>query len=145
MGEVDSDNLFKIYYEIGSIKKRHGLNYNFKIDHGTFETGIEFTAIGYHHPPISKSWKESKKEGNDIFCPDLLDYENKIIVEYEEEPTAGKKGGKMGKKGHTEESKKDSRRDSFYSIGGFRVFKVWESDKDWRTNLEQFLLNLETV
>lgn len=136
MGQADLERLFKVYYEINFIKKKHNLLCNFKIDTGSFETAIEFTAIGYHHPPKSKNWNELKQSGNDILCPDLLDYHNRIIIEYEEEP-------RPGKKGHTEESKRDEKRDYFYRIGGFRLFKVWESDGVWKEKLEKFLLSIK--
>ena len=145
MGNIDIDNLFKIYYEINSINEKHHLKYSFKIDKGNFETAIEFWEIGYHHPPKSKDWDESKKCGTTILCPDLLDYQHKIIIEYEEEPKPGKRGGKLGKKGHTEESSRDTNRDLYYRLGGFRLYKIWESDKDWKSNLEKFLLGLRRV
>ena len=105
------------------------------MDSGTYETAIEFWAMGYHHPPRSKSWKELKKQGNEIKCPDIMDFENRIIIEFEEEP-------KPGKKGHTEESDKDERRDMLYRIAGFRVLKIWESEyinNSYNTKLYQFL------
>lgn len=143
LGHLDIDNLFKIYYEINSIIKKHKLHYTFSIDSGNFETAIEFTEIGYHHPPKSKSWSEAKKEGNTLLCPDLLDYANKVIIEYEEEPKPGKKGGKLGKKGHTPESSRDTKRDFLYRIGGFRQLNIWESDKKWKDTLKKFLLGLK--
>jgi len=104
MGIVDYENLYKIYRTCVDYCKVEKLPFHFKVDSGTYETAIEFTAIGYHHPPRSKSWKELKEQGNEIKCPDLLDFENKLIIEYEEEPKPGKIGGKLGKKGHTSES-----------------------------------------
>lgn len=67
-----------------------------------------------------------------------MDYKNKIIIEYEEEPRPGKRGGKLGKKGHIEESKRDSNRDMLYRISGFRIFKVWETDYK-KNNYEKIL------
>jgi len=72
----------------------------------------------------------------------LLDFENRAIIEFEEEPTAGKIGGKMGKKGHTSESDTDEHRDMLYRIAGFRVLKIWESEfksNNYNTKLYQFL------
>ena len=108
--------------------KEYGWPYQFKEDVGSFETAIEFWEMGYYHPPKSKSWNEAKKNGNTIKCPDILDYSNKLIIEFEEEPKPGKKGGKLGKKGHTEESARDTNRDMLYRIGGFKFCKVWESE-----------------
>ncbi len=128
MGEIDIGDLHKIYRKCVDYCLQENLPYKFKIDSGNYETAIEFTAIGYHHPPKSKSWEESKKEGNEIKCPDLLDFDNRIIIELEEEPKPGKRGGKLGKKGHTAESDKDEHRDQLYRIAGFKLLKFWESD-----------------
>jgi len=138
MGESDIAVLMGINEEI---KKLH-TNYSFLVDHGSFETAIEFWEMGYHHPPKSVNWEESRENGNEIKCPDLLDYPNRTIIEYEEEPRPGKKGGKLGKKGHTEESSRDSHRDYLYRIAGFKVLKIWESDykdKSYIQNLKDFL------
>ena len=53
MGHADIENLFKIYYEIQKIKKKHTLNFQFEIDTGSFETAIEFIGDDHFHPPIS--------------------------------------------------------------------------------------------
>ena len=145
LGQIDIENLFKIYYEIQSIKKKHSLNYYFKIDEGTYETAIEFIGEKTYHPPISQDWSNH----TDIFCPDLLDYDNKIIIEYEEEVGNRKPGAKLAKKGHHREgdldTKRDTKRTFYYKEGGFTVLRIWESDVEWRDKLESFLLNLQKV
>lgn len=128
MGEVDYGNLHKIYRKCVDYCIQENLPYKFKVDTGSWETAIEFWEMGYFHPPQSKSWKECKAKGNEIKCPDLLDYEHKLIIEYEEEPKPRKRGGKLGKKGHTAESDKDEHRDQLYRIAGFKVLKFWETD-----------------
>lgn len=143
MGAVDIEILMEINEEI----KKHGI-YSFKVDHGEYQTGLEFWEIGYYHPPKSKSWEEAKAQGNTIKCPDLLDITNKRIIEFEEESKPGKKGGKLGKKGHTEESKRDSNRDYLYRISGFNVLKIWETDYlngTWKEKLYNFLNNQKQV
>ena len=147
MGEVDLVILSDINKVVKKLEKENNWNFSFKTDDGTFETAIEFTAIGYHHPPKSKNWNESKKEGNEIKCPDLLDFHNRIILEYEEEPKPGKRMGKLGKKGHTEESEKDSHRDMLYRIAGFRLFKIWETEykeNSYEKKLWKFLCDCYT-
>jgi len=142
MGIVDYENLYKIYRLCVDYCKQEKLPFQFKVDSGKWETAIEFTAIGYHHPPKSQSWEELKKEGNEIKCPDLLDFENRIILELEEEPKPGKRGGKLGKKGHVSESNRDSHRDMLYRIAGFRVLKILESEfksNSYKEKLYQFL------
>lgn len=143
MGEVDYETLHKIYRKCIEYCFDNELPYRWKVDSGNFETAIEFWAMGYFHPPKSKSWEELKAKGNEIKCPDLLDYKHKLIIEYEEEPKPGKRGGKLGKKGHTEESKKDEHRDQLYRIAGFKLLKIWESeyksDNIWQQKLHEFL------
>lgn len=142
MGEVDLENLFKIYYEIRAIKKKHNLDFFFKLDHGKYETAIEFVGEKNYHPPISKNWDNNPT----IFCPDLLDYNNKIIIEFEEEVGEPRPGAKLAKKGHNREgdqaNKRDSRRNMYYEQAGFRIFQIWKSDKNWRPKLEKFLINM---
>ena len=145
MGKIDLVNFFEIYYEIKSIKKKYNLSCDFKIDEGFYETAIEFTESGHFHPPISKDWSQYPI----IFCPDLLDYDNKIIIEYEEEIGNPKAGAKLAKKGHNREgdfdSKRDDRRTFYYKLGGFSVLRVWESDKMWRNKLKNFMLSLKLI
>lgn len=140
MGHIDIGNLFKILYEINRIKKKHNLNFHFKVDEGDWETAIEFIGDKTYHPPISKDWSNHP----DIFCPDLLDYEHKIIIEYEEEIGNRKPGAKLAKKGHNRRgdlpNKRDFRRKQFYDDANFICFQIWESDEDWESNLEKLLI-----
>lgn len=144
MGVKDLDALHEIYEILKAYCKKYKLPFKFTVDDGSFETAIEFWAMGYHHPPKSKDWEESKKNGTKIKCPDILDFEHRLIIEYEEEPKPGKKGGKLGKKGHTEESSKDQHRDQLYRIAGFKLLKIWESefkDGSWIKKLNIYLNN----
>jgi len=100
--------------------------------------------MGYYYPPRSKSWKECKAKGNEIKCPDLLDIKHKLLIEYEEEPKPGKRGGKLGKKGHSAESDRDEHRDQLYRIAGFKLLKIWESEfksNKYQEKLYHFLHN----
>lgn len=128
MGVSDIMRVYPVYRLVTNQCEEFGWPYQFKEDLGSFETAIEFWAMGYHHPPKSKDWDEVKKAGHEIKCPDILDFYNKIIVEFEEESKPGKKSGKLGKKGHTEESNRDSNRDQLYRIAGFRLCKIWECE-----------------
>jgi len=143
MGQVDLVNLFEVYYEILFITKKYELPYHFKIDEGTYETAIEFVEGKSYHPPISNDWHTKPI----IFCPDLLDYSHKIIIEFEEEIGEPKSGAKLAKKGHNREgdfdTKRDERRNKYYEYGKFTVLRIWESEKSWRKKLEIFLLSLE--
>lgn len=141
MGEADIQKLFEIYEYTKFLKKRHELQFNFKVDEGRYETAIEFKDGNVHHPPFSKDWSDKPT----IFCPDLLDFENKIIIEYEEEIGNKRPGAKLAKKGHNREgdmpNKRDARRNEYYQKNGFSYFQIWESDRRWKVKLENFLVN----
>jgi hypothetical protein len=143
VGEVDIENLFRVYDAANSIIKKHSLLISFKIDHGTYETAIEFIGSKPYHPPLSESWEQNPI----IFCPDLLDYYNKIIIEYEEEVGKRRAGAKLAKKGHHREgdmdTKRDIRRTRYYRDGGFRVLRIYEADVMWQKKLVEFLIDLD--
>jgi len=150
MGQVDLEKLFEIYYETLSIAKKYNLPYRFKVDEGTYETALEFFYDDdekWHtaHPPLAKNWIENPT----IICPDLLDYKNKLIIEYEEEVGERKTGAKLAKKGHNREgdidTKRDERRNKYYRHGKFTVLQIWESDECWRKKLKIFLCSLNGV
>ena len=85
MGVIDASPLFKIKWQALFYCRKNNLPFRFKVDLGSFETAIEFWEIGYHHPPKSANWEASRAAGNVIKCPDLLDIDHKLIIEYEEE------------------------------------------------------------
>lgn len=142
MGEIDIEHLMKIYRQCVQLCKVHHLPYSFRVDHGTYETAIEFIGSKSYHPPISENWNQNP----DIFCPDLLDYYNKIIIEYEEEVGERKPGAKLARKGHHREgdmdTKRDVRRNLYYEDGKFRVLRIYESDTLWQKKLVDFLTEL---
>jgi len=143
MGHQDITSLFLINEEIKTICKKHSLNFSFKVDLGNYETALEFVGVNVFHPPISKDWSVNPI----ILCPDLLDYHNRLIIEYEEEIGSKRTGAKLAKKGHNREgdfdNTRDSRRNKFYKRGGFHVCRLWESDHDWEEKIEKFLLKHE--
>lgn len=141
MGHVDLEKLFDIYYEILTITKKYNLPCHFTVDEGTYETAIEFIEDKSFHPPISLTWDTKPV----IFCPDLLDYQHKIIIEFEEEVGEPKRGAKLATKGHNREgdldNKRDQRRNEHYNHGGFSILRIWKSDKLWRSKLKDYLLD----
>jgi len=142
MGSIDIAALHPIYRQCIFLTKENKYPFIFKEDTGNYETMIEFSLLGPIHPPISKDWDEMKKIQAIPICPDIMDFESKIILEYEEESTAGKSSGKMGKKGHFAESKRDERRDKLYKENNFRFCKIWESEVKsgvWVVKLFHFL------
>ena len=143
MGEIDTNNLMKIYRECVRLCKEYQWLFSFRVDHGTYETAIEFVDSKPYHPPISENWNSKPI----IFCPDLLDYHNKIIIEYEEEVGKRLPGAKLAVKGHHREgdidNKRDVRRTIYYENGGFRVLRIYESDIMWHKKLAEFLTGID--
>ena len=87
--------------------------------------------------------KTFRKKGFRQFVPDLIDFKNKIIIEYQEE-SEGRQGvlrrrGKINKKGHDEFS--DEEKDIFYDLAKFNQLKIWENTtpEKQREELEIFL------
>ena len=142
MGAIDIETLMAINEEI----KKLNTKYTFKVDHGNFETAIEFWALGFYHPPKSKSWEECKHNQNEIICPDLLDYPNKLIIEYEEEGQKKRTGAKLPTKGHgragDQTNSRDTNRDKLYRIGGFKLLKIYESEYKDESYKKKYVINM---
>ena len=90
-----------------------------------------------------KQATEYRKKGFRQFVPDLIDFKNKIIIEYQEE-SKGRQGvlrrrGKINKKGHDEFSDED--KDIFYELAEFNQLKIWEntSQTEQDEELKNFL------
>lgn len=141
MGHRDLENLFIIYEEIKRLNKKHEWKYNFKVDSGDFETRVDIDTDG--------EWKRGDgklpSNGFEIYCPDLIDFNNQVIIEYEEEakPNTGFFRGKLNK-GHFREllTPRDELRDWYYTQAKFAFLKMWETDFQdgkWKAILYQFL------
>ena len=88
----------------------------------------EFGAWGKMPILTETQAKDFRKKGFRQFVPDLIDFKNKIIIEYQEEPE-GREGvlrrrGKINKKGHDEFSDED--KDIFYGLAKFNQLKIWK-------------------
>jgi len=144
MGVQDLEKLFYINQQIKKIDT--GNYYNFVIDTDTKEgkTRIIINEFGaWKKMPILTviQAKDFRKKGYRQFVPDLIDFKNKIIIEYQEE-SEGRQGvlrrrGKINKKGHDEFSDED--KDIFYDLAKFSQLKIWEN-----TPLEKQKEELET-
>ena len=146
MGIQDLDKLFLINQQIKEIDKNN--QYNFVIDTDTKEgkTRIIIDELGtWKKVPFltEKQAGEFRKKGFRQFVPDLIDFKNKIIIEYQEE-SEGRQGilrrrGKINKKGHDEFSDED--KDIFYDLANFNQLKIWENTppEEQRGELEMFL------
>jgi len=146
MGIQDLQKLFEIKNQIQQIDKKN--YYNFIIDSDTKEgrTRIIIDEFGtwVKTPNLTEEQaSEYRKKGFRQFVPDLIDFKNKIIIEYQEE-CKGRQGvlrrrGKINKKGHDEFSDED--KDIFYELAKFNQLKIWENTPQVEQNkeLEVFL------
>ena len=132
MGAQDLQKLFEINKQIKKFDKKK--YYNFIIDTDTKEgrTRIIIDEFGtWKKTPrlTEEQASEYRKKGFRQFVPDLIDFKNKIIIEYQEE-SKGRQGvlrrrGKINKKGHDEFSDED--KDIFYELAKFNQLKIWEN------------------
>jgi len=144
LGEADIERLYPVYRACTDFCKLAELPFSFQEDTGDYETAIEFKGEYHSHPPWSEDWKTNPH----IICPDILDYDNKIIIEFEEETGSKRPGARLARKGHAHEgdldTKRDSKRNEFYKQSGFSVFRLWESTyltENWKAKLFEFLIN----
>ncbi len=146
MGIKDADALHTIYEQCKKFCLEFDLPYHFTVDNGDYETAIQFhfdESWYILHPPVAKNWDSNPT----IICPDLLDFEHKKIIEYEEEGGKHRSGARLAQKGHAREgdldTTRDVRRTKYYTCGNFDVLRFYETDlkkQNW-TKLRQFLLN----
>lgn len=135
MGVKDIVPLHQIYQKLLKLEKIHNWGFSFKVDNGDYDTAIIFNEekLGYRRPKESESW-ESIKFPLDMRCPDILDYEHKIIIEFEEEGGKRRSGAALATKGHGREgdipNKRDSKRNNYYISNGFRFCRIWQSELD---------------
>ena len=146
MGIQDLQKLFEINQQIKQFDKKK--YYNFIMDTDTKEgkTRIVIDEFGVWKktPYLTEEQAiEFRKKGFRQFVPDLIDFKNKIIIEYQEE-SKGRQGvlrrrGKINKKGHDEFSDED--KDLFYKLAEFNQLKIWEntSPEEQKEELEKFL------
>ena len=141
MGVQDLKKLFEINQQIKKFDKKK--YYNFIIDTDTKEgrTRILIDEFGTWEktPYLSEEQAtEYRKKGFRQFVPDLIDFKNKIIIEYQEE-SKGRQGvlrrrGKINRKGHDEFSDED--KDIFYELAKFNQLKIWENTPQDEQNEE---------
>jgi|TARA_B110000438_G_C15674508_1_gene589631 hypothetical protein len=149
MGIQDLEKLFDINNQIKQIDEKN--YYNFLIDTDTKEgkTRIIINELGLWKKVPFLTEEQAinfRKEGFRQFVPDLIDFKNKIIIEYQEE-SKGRQGilrrrGKINKKGHDEFSDED--KDIFYELAKFSQLKIWENTPpaEQKEELKIFLKSL---
>lgn len=145
VGNNDYESLHLIYSFADRFSKLMNYPYHFKIDSGNFETAIIIDETGsVERPKAATSWKTLSQTQN-LFVPDILDFENKIIIEYDELEGEPRSGAKLAKKGHNADGldKRTANRDLYYGIAKFHVLKIFDSDDDWREKTVRFLMGLK--
>lgn len=145
MGVQDIHKLNQIYLVCNQTAKLLDISFHFKEDSGNYETAIGITEDGHVERPLQDSTWIAYKNGKKLFCPDILDYDNRIIIEFEETPGKPRPGAKLAKKGHDWDGNdvRTSTRDCYYAIGKFRVLKIFDhefTNSKWKIKLVQFLI-----
>ena len=149
MGKQDIYNIHPIYRACIDFTKLSELPFTFKVDSGNYETGIVFNieTKSYRRHNSFETWQDITYP-EVMTCPDVLDFDHKIIVEFEEETGPRKPGAKYAKKGHGHEgdynTTRDNLRNDAYLAAGFVVFRLWEStfkNKNWKLQLFEFLIS----
>jgi len=146
LGSIDIEKLNKIYTCCNQACRLLDLPFQFKEDTGRFETAIGIGENGFtERPTLDARWSDYKGSMH-LFCPDILDYSNKIIIEFEETPGKPRHGAKLAKKGHDPDGmdKRTANRDLYYSIAKLRVLKIFDyefaDETKWKIKLIEFLI-----
>jgi len=147
MGEKDIEKLMEINKYASKKSKKEKYKIKFEVDKGTYETAIVIFENGECRKPLAKENWDNLPKNSEFFCPDLLDFERRLIIEYEEEGGKKRSGARLATKGHGREgdfsNKRDTKRNKFYALAGFRILKIWESDfltTIWMHKIDRFLL-----
>ena len=146
MGIQDLQKLFEINQQIKQFDKKKYFNFIIDTDTKEGKTRIVIDEFGTWKktPQLTEEQAtEYRKKGFRQFVPDLIDFKNKRIIEYQEE-CKGRQGvlrrrGKINKKGHDEFSDED--KDLFYKLAKFNQLKIWEntSPEQQKEELKDFL------
>jgi len=147
MGHRDLLRIFPVVKYIRELEKKHNWGYVFRWDQGNKETWIGIDKqdgkiiYGYQAEDMNreKLFKQYK-----TFVPDIIDYEMKTIIEFEETPGKPRKGARLAKKGHDPDGndKRTTIRDFYYEMAGFELFKVfdYQIEEEWKLLLKKFLI-----
>ena len=143
MGEIDIHNIHPIYRYCVEYNRLAELPFTFTEDTGSFETVLAISESGKW-----RNYVEKDDRTHITFVPDIIDYKNKIIIEFEEETGNRKSGAHYARKGHGHQgdysTKRDTRRNKYYKLAGFTVLRIWESQFKkstvWKIILTEFLI-----
>ena len=138
LGHSDIEQLNKIYRYVTELSQENQWPFVLKEDSGDKETAIMVLDNGMTLMPPQQFLQ------GEIFVPDIMDWHNKIIIEYEEsaKPNTGHMKAKKHK-GHSDYTNtRDSNRDNYYTkIANppFKLLKIWDWNKTWQTDAKVFL------
>lgn len=145
MGHVDIEKLHKIYRACTDFSTLGSLPFRFLEDAGHQETAIIIREDGIVSRPDRIEITVGELAGIEkiqarCFVPDVMDFTNKIIVEFEETYTTKKKG-------HDPDGNdlRTSWRDLYYGLGAFRLLKIFDyefkDERVWKIKLFRFLMD----
>jgi len=144
LGYADIERLYPIYRACTDFCKLADLPFSFKEDLGDYETIIAIDGNNWYIPEKTQNWDNTIGQ---VFCPDIIDYSNHIIIEFEEETGPRKSGAHYARKAHGHEGDtdtvRDTKRNEAYKAAGFTVFRLWESvfkTQNWKLQLFEFLI-----
>lgn len=144
MGIKDLVPLNNLVNVCRQLEREYNWGFVFAWDQGTYETAIGISEEGHLEKPLTDTNWDRYKSRWRLFCPDILDYSNRIIIEFEESPGKPRSGARLAKKGHDPDGmdKRTSNRDLYYELAKFRVLKIFdfEDDKTVKKKIKQFLV-----
>lgn len=145
MGIPDIVQLHSIYKKLLELENENNWGFSFKVDDGNYETAIIFNEEIkiFRRPGPGETWNDIQYPEH-LVCPDISDYDHKIVLEYEEESGNRRSGAKLARKGHGHmgdlPTKRDTLRNKFYRDNHFRFCRIWESEfKNIDSKLFHFL------
>lgn len=145
MGIKDLVQLYEVVKICRSLEKEHNWGYQFTWDQGTFETAI----IIHNNDGLWKAGRlvegwENMEIDTSMFCPDIIDFNKRIIIEYDETPGKPRKGARLAKKGHDPDGMdyRTARRNEAYARAGFEVCIIHDidSEKTKKSKLKAFFV-----
>jgi len=147
MGHNDIMSLYPIVQYVRKLNHDQCWGYTFSWDQGTYETMIIINEEEktVRRPNQNEHWNQITYP-NRPYCPDILEYQNKIIIEYEETEGKPRSGARLAKKGHNADGldPRTSQRDAMYKLANFNVFKIFDYEKpvDNKKRLIKFLADV---
>jgi len=146
MGIKDLVSLYRIVKYARELENKYNWGYNFKWDQGSFETAILIhneKQNMWQRPESNQTWKDIPTSFA-LFCPDIVDFDKKIIIEYDETPGKPRSGARLAKKGHDPDGMdwRTEQRNLAYTRAGFNIKIILDTmeESKWKEELKKFLI-----